>query len=88
MTNITLENLKPIDIQDFYNSLYKKGLSTNTVLHYHANIRKALCMAVKLDIISSNPADKTERPKKVQFIGDFYTLDEYIYYLKKQKKIL
>lgn len=37
--NITLENLKPIDIQKFYDSLYKKGLSSNTVLHYHANIR-------------------------------------------------
>ena len=74
--NITLENLKPIDIQDFYNSLYKKGLSTNTVLHYHANIRKALSMAVKLDIISSNPADKIERPKKEQYIGTFYSQTE------------
>lgn len=83
--NITLENLKPIDIQDFYNSLYKKGLSTNTVLHYHANIRKALSMAVKLDIISSNPADKIERPKKAQFIGDFYTLDELHLLFEKTK---
>lgn len=84
--NITLENLKPIDIQEFYNSLYKKGLSTNTVLHYHANIRKALSMAVKLDIISSNPADKIERPKKAQFIGDFYTLDELHLLFEKAKE--
>lgn len=83
--NITLENLKPINIQEFYNSLYKKGLSTNTVLHYHANIRKALSMAVKLDIILSNPADKIERPKKVQFIGDFYTLDELHLLFEKAK---
>ena len=84
--NITLEKLKPIDIQEFYNSLYKKGLSTNTVLHYHANIRKALSMAVKLDIISSNPADKIERPKKAQFIGDFYTLDELHLLFEKAKE--
>ena len=32
--------------------------------------------AVKLDVITSNPADKIERPKKEQFIGDRYTLDE------------
>lgn len=83
--NITLEKLKPIDIQEFYNSLYKKGLSTNTVLHYHANIRKALSMAVKLDIILSNPADKIERPKKAQFIGDFYTLDELHLLFEKAK---
>ena len=83
--HITLENLKPIDIQNFYNSLYKKGLSTNTVLHYHANIRKALSMAVKLDIIPSNPADKIERPKKAQFIWDFYTLDELHLWFEKAK---
>lgn len=83
--NITLESLKPINIQEFYNSLYKKGLSTNTVLHYHANIRKALSMAVKLDIIPSNPADKIERPKKSQFIGDFYTLAELQLLFEKAK---
>lgn len=83
--NITLENLKPIHIQEFYNSLYKKGLSTNTVLHYHANIRKALSIAVKLDIIPTNVADKIERPKKSQFIGDFYTLEELQLLFKKAK---
>ena len=82
---ITLEKLKPIDIQNFYDNLYKKGLSTNTVLHYHANIRKALQTAVKLDIIASNPADKIERPKKAQFIGDFYSLDELHLLFEKSK---
>ena len=42
-------------------------------------------MAVKLDIISSNPADKIERPKKAQFIGDFYTLDELHLLFEKAK---
>ena len=74
--NIKLKDLKPKHIQDFYNSLYKKGLSPNTVLHYHANIRKALDIAMKLEIIPSNPADRIERPKKSQFIGDFYNIDE------------
>lgn len=74
--NIKVKDLKPKHIQDFYNSLYKKGLSSNTVLHYHANIRKALDIAMKLEIIPSNPADRIERPKKSQFIGDFYNIDE------------
>ena len=74
--NIKLKDLKPIHIQSFYNSLYKKGLSSNTVLHYHANIRKALDIAMKLEIIPSNPADRIERPKKSQFIGDFYNVNE------------
>ncbi len=74
--NIKLKDLKPIHIQKFYDSLFAKGLKSNTVLHYHANIRKALDVAMKLDIIPSNPADKIERPKKNQFIGDFYSIAE------------
>ena len=74
--NIKLKDLKPVHIQKFYDSLYKKGLTGNTILHYHANIRKALDNAMKLDIIPSNPADKIERPKKEQFIGNCYNLEE------------
>lgn len=74
--NIKLKDLKPAHIQQFYDYLYEKGLNGNSVLHYHANIRKALDTAMKLDIIPSNPADKIERPKKNQFIGDFYSIDE------------
>ncbi len=42
-------------------------------------------MAVKLDIIPSNSADKIERPKKSQYIGDFYTLDELHLLFEKSK---
>ena len=73
---IRLNNLKPIDIQKYYDYLYASGLSSNSVLHYHANIRKALDTAVKLDIIPTNPADKIERPKKKQFIGSYYNVEE------------
>ena len=31
---------------------------------------------MKLDVIPSNPADKIERPKKNQYIADYYSLDE------------
>ena len=31
---------------------------------------------MKLEIIPNNPADRIERPKKSQFIGDFYSIDE------------
>ncbi len=73
---IKLKDLKPCDIQKFYDFLFKKNLSGNSVLHYHANIHKALDTAVKLEIIPSNPASKVPRPKKNQFVGDHYTLDE------------
>ena len=83
--NIKLKDLKPVDIQKFYDSLYKNGLGGNSILHYHANIRKALDSAMKLDIIPSNPADKIERPKKEQFIGDCYNLEELKALFEKSK---
>ena len=74
--NILLNDLKPVEIQKFYNFLYSKELTGNTVLHYHNVIRKALQTALKLDLILSNPADRVERPKKEQFIGSFYSQAE------------
>ena len=77
--------MKPVQIQKFYEFLYKKGLGGNSVLHYHANIRKSLDSAMKLDIIQSNPVDKIERPKKEQFIGDCYNLEELQTLFEKSK---
>lgn len=74
--NITLQNIKPKHIQDFYQYLLDEGLSGNTVKHYHANIRKALQSAMKTDIIPSNPADKVDLPKIQEFSPQFYTSDE------------
>lgn len=74
--NILLNELKPLDIQEFYTYLFSKELTGNTVLHYHNVIRKALQTALKLDLILSNPADRVERPKKEQFIGGFYSQTE------------
>ena len=73
-----MKDLKPVHIQKFYDSLYDKGLNGNSILHYHANIRKALDTAMKLDIIPTNPADN-------QFIGDHYTLEELQILFEKSK---
>lgn len=70
---IYLKDLKPKDIQDFYQyALKERKVTTNTVLHYHANIRKALKHAVKFELIPTNPADKIERPRKNTFKGNSY----------------
>lgn len=74
--DITLQNIKPKHIQDFYSHLLEEGLSGNTVKHYHANIRKALQYAMRTDIIPSNPADKVELPKIQKYNPSFYTSDE------------
>lgn len=72
---ISLGDLKATDIQAFYMEQLKR-VSASSVIHYHANIHKALKYAVKIDLIPTNPADKVERPQKNRFIGSFYDSDE------------
>lgn len=74
---IKLKDLEPIHIQNFYNVLMEEyNLCANTVIHHHALIRKCLDYAFKMNVIVSNPADKVQRPKKVQFINSFYNESE------------
>ena len=75
--NILLNNIQASHIQDFYtHCMNERGVSANTVIHYHANIRKALKHAVNTDLILINPADKVERPKIKKHVGKFYDIDE------------
>lgn len=73
--NILLSELQAVDIQDFYTEQLKRVKATS-VIHYHANIHKALKYAVRIDLIPTNPADKVERPKKETFHGGFYDTSE------------
>lgn len=74
---LTLCEVTPKQIQDYYTYEMKvNGISANTVIHRHANIRKALQYAFKIGLISSNPADKIERPKKGKYVGSFYNEKE------------
>lgn len=72
---IKLSQLKPTDIQTFYSDQLKR-VTANSVIHYHANIHKALKYAVKVDLIPTNPADKVERPKVGRYVGSFYDTNE------------
>ena len=73
---IAVMDLTPQDIEDFYQKVLADGCTTNTVIHYHAIIRKALQSAVRKDIIAKNPADKVDRPKKNVYHGTFYSEEE------------
>lgn len=51
---IKLKELSPKDIQDYYQyGLNIEEVSANTVIHRHANIRKALQYAVKTGLIEN-----------------------------------
>lgn len=77
--HLTLKDLEnnPKIIQDYYQyEILERKLTTNTVIHRHANIRKCLQYAYQIGLINSNPADRVERPKKNVFTGSSYSEDE------------
>ena len=87
---LTVKNVTPKHIQDYYQyEMNEKGLSPNTVIHRHANIRKALQYAFKVGLITANPADRIERPKKNKFVGSVYSASELetLFAIVKSKKI-
>lgn len=73
---LTVGNLKPQDIQDFYQTLFADGVVANTVIHYHALLRRAFQQAFKEERIDANPFDRVGRPKKNKFHGENYTQEE------------
>lgn len=81
--NIRLQKLQPIHIQKYYDYKLKEGrsdgkggLSPNTILKHHANIKSALDYAVRMNLIPFNPDDKTVLPKKNKFTGKFYSAEQ------------
>ena len=73
---ITLMDLAPAHIERFYQSILDEDYTTNTVIHYHAVLRRALQSAVKKDLILKNPADKVDRPKKNSYTASHYSKEE------------
>ncbi len=73
---LTIGNLRARDIEKFYDYLFSFGVVSNTVIHYHAVMRKAFHEAFRSDLIDVNPFDKVTRPKKNEFVGDNYSGDE------------
>ncbi|QNM15809.1 tyrosine-type recombinase/integrase [Fusobacterium hominis] len=67
---LLLGELKARHIQEFYTyCLNEQKLNPNTVIRYHANIRKALQRPLKQELVSSNQADLVDKPKKKKFIA-------------------
>lgn len=75
---LKLVDLRPRDIQDFINYLYKQNLKGSTIAHYTSNMNTALKEAVIAEIIQSNPMDRIESVKKEVYISEFYTDEELI----------
>lgn len=76
-----LSKLQPVHIQQSYADALrdgrkngKGGLSTQTVLHHHRVLRKALHQAVRLQLLARNPADAVDPPRPAR--REMMALDE------------
>lgn len=66
---LLLKDVRAYHLQEFYSyCLNKENLNPNTVIRYHANIRKALHTAFKQGLVTSNQADLVDKPRKKRYI--------------------
>lgn len=64
-------------IQDYYSyEMRVNKVSANTVKHRHACISNALKYAVRMDILSGNPAAKVELPRLNSYTASYYNEKE------------
>lgn len=82
---ILLNNLKAKDINDFYNSLRKQGLSETTIRNYHNNMHTALEHAVKLEIIPNSPMIRIDPPKPEKTTMQTYNEEQVNAYIQEVK---
>ena len=75
---LTVESLKPKDIEDFYAWIFDTGVSASTVIHYYTILHRAFKQAFKDEMIDVNPFDRIERPKKNKFQCAHYSEEELV----------
>ena len=72
---LSVKQIEAEHIQKFYLKQLER-VSANSVIHYHAVLHRALKYAVKIKLIKYNPSDLVDKPKKVEFQGDYYNEKE------------
>ena len=73
---IRLLDLKPMDIAGYYSHMLENGKTIQACEHHHVNIRKALQVAYRADLIPTNPADKVDRPKSPKHTAKYYDSEQ------------
>lgn len=71
--HLPLEEIGPLDIQDYYARARKSGrkdgnggLSERTILHYHRLLKQVLKQAVAWGMLEHNPCDRVRAPSPVK----------------------
>jgi integrase len=78
---IKLRELRPDQIQSFYNSLVHDGKSQRTILSVHAVLHKGLNQALKLGLIGRNPAHAVTRPRVKKKEMKTFTVSQSVQFL-------
>lgn len=71
-----LSEISSTDIQQYYRDKIKEGLTSNSLLKHHNNIRKCLESARKAGLIKANPADLVEKPVAHKYHSTYYSPEE------------
>lgn len=82
---IKLVDLKPLHIQNFYNTERKKGYSEKTILQEHRILHRAFKKAVGEGLIPKNPCDSVDAPSPEEYKPTIYTEEEFLLLLDKLK---
>lgn len=69
---LKIKNIKPIELQKFYNEKIESGLSSNSVGKLHVFLNRAFKDAYRNRIIEYNPCDGVEKPKKKRYTPNIY----------------
>ncbi|WP_164214448.1 site-specific integrase [Virgibacillus sp. YIM 98842] len=74
--NIRLENITLVRLNDYMEKLEEEGLSSNTRLKHYNLFNNLFNLALKLKLISENPMDGVDRPKREQKETNVYDSQE------------
>jgi integrase len=75
-TKIKVKEITGDEINEYYAYLRARGLKGTSCQRHHSLLHLAFKSAMKRRIIPTNPVDQADRPKSVQFIGNYYNAEE------------
>jgi len=73
---IKVKEITGDEINEYYAYLRARGLKGTSCQRLHSLLHLAFKSAMKRRIIPTNPVDQADRPKSVQFIGNYYNAEE------------
>ena len=73
---IKVKEITGDEINEYYAYLRARGLKGTSCQRHHSLLHLAFKSAMKRRIIPTNPIDQADRPKSVQFIGNYYDAEE------------